>query len=679
MPPELLPTYCHVHNQLVLDAPTGDIEFEAEALTPEIWLEREDQLRAARRLRSTVVALDGDRQVVGYSDVSIPLDDPENVHQWGTLVRRDHRGHRLGLALKARNLLDVQREHPGRTGGAHRQRGGQREHDRHQRAAAASDRSSCTPSSSAASDTADRGRCLRSLVWRIVLWRKGFRLWTTFPPRSNRCTMAVMVGTGDGEQAEAERLEAERLEAELAVVCGQLNQVSARLVAVTARAIACEGWAGAGIRSVEHWLVLRAGLSPVRARQVVLMARRVGVLPVVMGQFAAGRLSVDQVAVVARHAPSHVEASVAELAVSASVPQLGRVLSRYAFDPPTGDDPDPGPGWRPGRAVPPERPGLGVEPALDEGGRAGEPAELSMGVREGGRFELRFSAPADVGALVEAAVSEARDALFGAGVPQVTWADALVQVCDRSLGSVTTRGRQESFRVYVHLDAEGGWLNGRPRLPEHLVAKLTCAGTVQPLWQAAGVPVSVGRALRIVPERTRRLVLDRDRGCRFPGCVARAHLEVHHVVHWAERRPGGTWTTWPGCVRSTTTPTTVASSRSPAMRTLPVGWCSWPAAGSRSGRARPTPRHVPQGPAPTPGSAGRVYTIGVSTPDPVRGVSDRLCKCVTLILGRVDGSEGTRDERCDGHFGCGTSSTRAAGAGAGRRCRVGAGAGRAGP
>ena len=88
--------------------------------------------------------------------------------------------------------------------------------------------------------------------------------------------------------------------------------------------------------------------------------------------------------------------------------------------------------------------------------------------------------------------------------------------------------------MYVHLDVEGGWLTGRPRLPGHLVAKLTCAGTVQPVWQRAGVPVSVGRALRIVPERTRRLVLDRDRGCRFPGCVARAHLEVHHVVHWVD-------------------------------------------------------------------------------------------------------------------------------------------------
>ena len=155
-----------------------------------------------------------------------------------------------------------------------------------------------------------------------------------------------------------------------------------------------------------------------------------------------------------------------------------------------------------------------------------------MTTREG-RFELRFSAPADAGALVQAAVTEAKDALFAAGVPQVTWADALVEICQRSLAGVTSPGRRDSFRVYVHLDADGGWLNGAPRLPHHLVRKLTCEGTMQPLWERAGVPVSVGRALRIVPERTRRLVLDRDRGCRFPGCSATSHLQVHHIWHWA--------------------------------------------------------------------------------------------------------------------------------------------------
>ena len=335
-----------------------------------------------------------------------------------------------------------------------------------------------------------------------------------------------MVGTGGDE-----------LEAELAVVCGRLNVASARLVGLVADALESEVWAGAGIRSPEHWLVLRAGLSPARARQVVLMARRVRDLPVVMGAFEQGSLSVDQVAVVARHAPAHVEASVAELAASASVPQLGRVLSRYAFDPPTGAEVEPADAEpdadADADAVGGPVAGAGVEPALDEVGRAGAPAELSMCTREG-RFELRFSAPADVGALVEAAVAEARDALFAAGAPEVTGAGALLEVCGRSLGSVASVSRRDSFRVYVHLDAEGGWLNGRPRLPGHLVAKLTCEGTVQPLWLRAGVPVSVGRALRIVPDRTRRLVLDRDRGCRFPGCVATAHLQVHHVVHWAD-------------------------------------------------------------------------------------------------------------------------------------------------
>ena len=33
-----------------------------------------------------------------------------------------------------------------------------------------------------------------------------------------------------------------------------------------------------------------------------------------------------------------------------------------------------------------------------------------------------------------------------------------------------------------------------------------------------GVPFSVGRTRRVVPERTRRVIERRDRGCRVPGC-----------------------------------------------------------------------------------------------------------------------------------------------------------------
>ncbi|MGO4363506.1 hypothetical protein [Terrabacter sp. RAF57] len=41
-----------------------------------------------------------------------------------------------------------------------------------------------------------------------------------------------------------------------------------------------------------------------------------------------------------------------------------------------------------------------------------EPAHLSMGLDADGRFRLRYDAPAEVGALVESALAEAKDHLF---------------------------------------------------------------------------------------------------------------------------------------------------------------------------------------------------------------------------------------------------------------------------
>ncbi len=38
------------------------------------------------------------------------------------------------------------------------------------------------------------------------------------------------------------------------------------------------------------------------------------------------------------------------------------------------------------------------------------------------------------------------------------------------------------------------------------------------------------------PDRTRRLIVDRDRGCRYPGCPIGVvpYLEVHHLDHWLD-------------------------------------------------------------------------------------------------------------------------------------------------
>jgi len=115
LPDELLASYCVLSNQLGVDAPTGDVDFEAESMTPELWLERVAKEKEMGRTRLTTVAIDGTGNVVAYTDLILPPAPSPDVWQWGTLVHRDHRGHRLGLAVKVRNLQQLATASPDRT------------------------------------------------------------------------------------------------------------------------------------------------------------------------------------------------------------------------------------------------------------------------------------------------------------------------------------------------------------------------------------------------------------------------------------------------------------------------------------------------------------------------------------------------------------------------------------
>jgi GNAT superfamily N-acetyltransferase len=48
---------------------------------------------------------------VAHTDIGVPREADE-AHQWGTLVHRDHRGHRLGAAVKVANLRALQDRQP---------------------------------------------------------------------------------------------------------------------------------------------------------------------------------------------------------------------------------------------------------------------------------------------------------------------------------------------------------------------------------------------------------------------------------------------------------------------------------------------------------------------------------------------------------------------------------------
>ena len=322
--------------------------------------------------------------------------------------------------------------------------------------------------------------------------------------------------------------ESSDLEMEIARTCGVLNAATAHLVDLLARVLELGSWQVSGIHNPAQWVAWQCGVSPSRARSLLAMARRRAELPVTNAAFEASELCEDQVAVITRHAPAGVDAQVAELARAATVTQLRRVLGSYSF----ADD--------------------GSTPDNDE---PEEPRSVSFGQTESGVWRLSAELPPDEGALVERALTAARDELFKAGegdpapstANSVSWADAFVAMAERSLGAgAAQRPHHERHMVLLHVGAQGDGRTGAhlhlgPAVSDGLRRFVSCDTRVRPVLEAGGKAVSVGRAFRTVPERTRIVIEERDRGCRVPGCDRSRWLHVHHIEHWEDGGASDTW------------------------------------------------------------------------------------------------------------------------------------------
>ncbi|MCY4516683.1 MAG: DUF222 domain-containing protein [Acidimicrobiaceae bacterium] len=89
-----------------------------------------------------------------------------------------------------------------------------------------------------------------------------------------------------------------------------------------------------------------------------------------------------------------------------------------------------------------------------------------------------------------------------------------------------------------HID-EVGLTDAGTELPPEIVRKLACDAEIIPvILGGPGGPADVGRSRRTVPRRLRRLLIARDRHCRWPGCHAPpSRCDAHHIWHWAKGGP----------------------------------------------------------------------------------------------------------------------------------------------
>jgi GNAT superfamily N-acetyltransferase len=110
VPDDLVEGWARLTSSLETEAPTGDLDVEPGYADTATVREGEALLAAQGRTKYNTVALSPSGELVAYTDLATTVHEPGKAYQWGTLVRRDTRGRRLGLAVKMANLRLLQAE-----------------------------------------------------------------------------------------------------------------------------------------------------------------------------------------------------------------------------------------------------------------------------------------------------------------------------------------------------------------------------------------------------------------------------------------------------------------------------------------------------------------------------------------------------------------------------------------
>jgi GNAT superfamily N-acetyltransferase len=96
--------------------PLGDVQLEAEHWDQErVRAEYRRIAAMGRRVVDTFALHEASGVLVGYTQVQVPRESPAVAFQQDTLVMREHRGHRLGLRMKAVAALALMQECPATT------------------------------------------------------------------------------------------------------------------------------------------------------------------------------------------------------------------------------------------------------------------------------------------------------------------------------------------------------------------------------------------------------------------------------------------------------------------------------------------------------------------------------------------------------------------------------------
>ncbi|MGV0991311.1 MAG: HNH endonuclease signature motif containing protein [Mycobacterium sp.] len=319
----------------------------------------------------------------------------------------------------------------------------------------------------------------------------------------------------------AERLEV--LFGELAGLAGQRNAIDGRIVEIVAEMDRDELCGATGARSVAALVAWKLGASSANAHTISAIAHRLEEFPRCVEGLRQGRLSLDQVGVIAAGAGEGSDEHYAQLASVATVTQLRTAIK------------------------------LEPRPQPDSGPEPRSPLQRSISKTAGEQHtSWRITLPHDEAATFDAALqchldvlvtewkSDAGDAASDQRPPMPDTVAAFLRLVEAGWDAEATRrphGQHTTVVVHVDVAQRTGALHLGPLLSDCDRQYLTCDATCEVWFERAGQVIGAGRSTRTVNRRLRRALEHRHRGCAVPGCGATRGLHAHHIRHWEDGGP----------------------------------------------------------------------------------------------------------------------------------------------
>jgi hypothetical protein len=372
----------------------------------------------------------------------------------------------------------------------------------------------------------------------------------------------------------------ERLEAQICELAGHLTAATCRFLVLLGDFDARRGWASWDMTSCAAWLSWKCQMSSGTAREHVRVARALRDLPVIRGEFAAGRLSYAKARALTRIATPENEAGLAEIAG----PMTGNQLERFARAHRQVTQADDAAvrlqrrlAWRMEEdgslagtfRLPPLQAAVLLKALRAAAGDLEHPhdakaADVSAETRasQQPRTETSTSLADALAAIAESFLAEKVAAAGDPDVYQVivhVGTDAITSPAAPSpastppassttppptpppeapaepAGSVSAETPEPGRRLPGHpADPARCHVEDGPAISASTAQMVTCTATLSwMLHDHDGTLLDVGRRRRRPTSAQRRAARERDKcRCRFPGCESR-RVDLHHIQYWS--------------------------------------------------------------------------------------------------------------------------------------------------